>query len=119
MIPARHQDRHRESWREELAEAITDPAELLGALGLDPALLTPALAAAARFRLRVPQAFVRRMRYGDARDPLLRQVLPVGEELLDAEGYSGDPLGRRRRIPRPACCTSTTGARCSDHRRAP
>lgn len=93
MITAELAGRHRESWQYELAEAITDPGQLLEALTLDPALLTPALAAAARFRLRVPRSFVARMRRGDARDPLLRQVLPIGEELIDAEGYSGDPLG--------------------------
>lgn len=93
MITAELAGRHRESWQYELAEAITDPGQLLEALALDPALLTPALAAAARFRLRVPRSFVARMRRGDAHDPLLRQVLPIGEELIDAEGYSGDPLG--------------------------
>jgi EF-P beta-lysylation protein EpmB len=76
-----------------MAEAITDPGQLLEALALDPALLTPSLEAAARFRLRVPRSYVARMRRGDPGDPLLRQVLPVGEELLEAEGYSGDPLG--------------------------
>ena len=93
MITAGLAGRHRESWQRELAEAITDPGQLLEALALDPALLTTALAAAARFRLRVPRSFVARMRRGDARDPLLRQVLPIGAELLEAEGYSGDPLG--------------------------
>lgn len=93
MIPARLESRHTQSWQQELADAITDPRQLLETLALDPAWLTPALAAAARFRLRVPRSFVRRMRPGDPHDPLLRQVLPVGEELLDAPGYSGDPLG--------------------------
>ena len=84
-----------------MAEAITDPGQLLEALALDPALLTPSLAAAARFRLRVPRPYLARMRRGDPRDPLLRQVLPVGEELLDAEGYEGDPLGEAaaNRVP--------------------
>lgn len=93
MIPARLEGRHRRSWREELADAITDPRELLEILALDPAWLSPALAAAVRFRLRVPRSYVSRMRPADPRDPLLRQVLPLGEELLDAPGYSGDPLG--------------------------
>lgn len=84
---------HGDGWQRELAQAITDPGQLLEALALDPALLTPALAAAARFRLRVPRSFVARMRRGDARDPLLRQVLPLGEELAEVAGYSGDPLG--------------------------
>lgn len=113
MITAELAGRHRESWQYELAEAITDPGQLLEALALDPALLTPALAAAARFRLRVPRSFVARMRRGDAHDPLLRQVLPIGEELIDAEGYSGDPLGESAANRRQACCTSTGVAPCS------
>ncbi len=101
MIPARLTDCHRDTWQQQMVDAVTDPAELLDMLGLDPALLTPALAAAARFRLRVPRSFVRRMRRGDPHDPLLRQVLPVGEELRDADGYSADPLGEAaaNRVP--------------------
>jgi EF-P beta-lysylation protein EpmB len=33
------------------------------------------------------------MRPGDPHDPLLRQVLPLGDELLDAPGYSVDAVG--------------------------
>ena len=84
-----------------MAEAITDPGQLLEALALDPALLTPALAAAARFRLRVPRAFLARMRHGDPHDPLLRQVLPIGEELAEVAGYDGDPLGEAAANPAP------------------
>jgi L-lysine 2,3-aminomutase len=32
------------------------------------------------------------MRHGDPDDPLLRQVLPIADELIDAPGYDGDPL---------------------------
>ncbi|MGD9598135.1 MAG: EF-P beta-lysylation protein EpmB [Steroidobacteraceae bacterium] len=122
MIPARLTDCHRNAWQQQMADAITDPAELLDALGLDPALLTPALAAAARFRLRVPHSYVRRMRRGDRHDPLLRQVLPVGEELHDADGYSADPLGEAAANPVPGLLRKyrgrallvTTGA-CAVH----
>ena len=65
-------------------------------LGLDPGLLPAALAADASFRLRVPREFVARMRHGDAQDPLLRQVLPLGEELAETAGYTGDPLDESR-----------------------
>lgn len=82
-----------EPWRRELAEAVTDPAELLALLGLDPGLLPAARAAAARFGLKVPRSFVARIRPGDPRDPLLLQVLPLGAETLDAPGYGADPVG--------------------------
>jgi EF-P beta-lysylation protein EpmB len=42
--------------------------------------------------LRVPHAFIARMRRGDARDPLLLQVLAQPLELLSVPGYVADPL---------------------------
>jgi L-lysine 2,3-aminomutase len=62
----------------------------------------PAVAAGAGFPLRVPESFLRRMRPGEAHDPLLRQVLPVAEELAPPPpGYGPDPLGEEaaRRAP--------------------
>jgi KamA family protein len=41
----------------------------------------------------VPEGFVARMRVGDAADPLLRQVLPVDEEMRPAPGFSFDAVG--------------------------
>ena len=72
---------------------MTDPAELLGLLGLGPQWLEPARAAARQFPLKVPRGFVARMRHGDPRDPLLRQVLPLGAELDEVPGYLADPVG--------------------------
>jgi len=80
-------------WQTEMAEAVRDPRELLSLLDLDPALLEPARRAAAAFPLRVPRAFLARMRKGDPADPLLRQVLPLGAELDDVAGYVRDPVG--------------------------
>jgi EF-P beta-lysylation protein EpmB len=80
-------------WQDTLRQAVTDPAELLEALGLDPALHGPALEAAARFPLKVPRPFLERIGRGDVQDPLLRQVLPAAAELLDAPGYVSDPVG--------------------------
>ena len=83
-------------WQDELADTITDPAELLHTLNLDPALLPQARQAASQFPLRVPRCFVDRMTCGDPDDPLLRQVLPLHLELADRPGYSADPVGDRR-----------------------
>lgn len=80
-------------WQQILANAITDPAELLTVLGLDMALLPEARQAAQLFPLRVPRGFVARMRRGDPADPLLRQVLPIGAETLATPGYVTDPVG--------------------------
>lgn len=81
------------SWRQALKDAVRDPAELCRMLELPEALVPAAERAAAKFGLFVPRAFVRRMRRGDSNDPLLRQVLPLGEELSDVVGFTADPVG--------------------------
>lgn len=83
------------SWQSLLSRSITDPEHLLRRLELDPALLAGARAGAADFPLRVPEPFVERMQKGDPNDPLLRQVLPLGEELLEHPDYVLDPLGEQ------------------------
>lgn len=83
------------SWQQELATGYRDVAELLGALGLDAEVLPDTVALDAAFPLRVPRGFVRRMRHGDPRDPLLRQVLPLAVEAEDRPGFVLDPVGDR------------------------
>jgi EF-P beta-lysylation protein EpmB len=80
------------AWQRELAGSTTKPEALLAALGLDPKLLAGARAANESFDLRVTPSFLARMRHGDVNDPLLRQVLPLAEELIDTPGYASDPL---------------------------
>ena len=92
---------HTGSWQWQLAQAITDPLELLQLLDLDPQLAAVALAAAASFRLRVPRGFVRRMRPGDPNDPLLLQILPGARELIEQPGFGSDPLGESAAMRAP------------------
>ena len=94
------------TWQQELADAVSDPVELLDLLGLRPDQLDPGgldglRAAAVTFPLRVPRSFVARMRPGDPQDPLLRQVLAASVELQDAPGFTSDPLeeAAARRAP--------------------
>ncbi len=93
MIPGTAIRRQPPAWQRELARAITDPAELVALLDLDPRLIEPARRAAAQFGLRVPRGYVARMRRGDPNDPLLRQVLPVAAEGVVVPGYQCDPVG--------------------------
>jgi len=93
MIPASPSSRQPRSWQRALQQAISDPAELLAVLQLDPQWLEPARAAARLFPLRVPRGFVSRMRRGNPRDPLLAQVLPLGAECDVVPGYVPDPVG--------------------------
>jgi len=81
------------SWQHQWREAITDPVELLRALDLDALLPSLAAAGARSFPLRVPRAFLARMRRGDPADPLLRQVLPLADEDRVVAGYGLDAVG--------------------------
>lgn len=83
------------------AGLVTDPARLLQLLGLDRAMLDGATQAQALFPLKVPLAYVRRMRQGDPRDPLLLQVLGGGEEARSVPGFSADPLAEADYSPLP------------------
>jgi EF-P beta-lysylation protein EpmB len=82
----------RPRWQRELAESITSPRELVELLGLPKHLVDGAERASQSFALRVTRSFVARMKRGDPDDPLLRQVLPLGEELAEVSGFVADPL---------------------------
>ncbi|MEO8018878.1 MAG: EF-P beta-lysylation protein EpmB [Pseudomonadota bacterium] len=92
-----------------MTEAITQPEVLLAALGLDPGLLAGARAANESFALRVTPSFLSRMRPGDVNDPLLRQVLPLGDELIDAPGYEADPLEEHAALRAPGLLQKYAG----------
>lgn len=81
------------SWQEELSSLIQCPKVLLQRLELGLERLPEAEQAAALFPLRVTESFVRRMQPGNWRDPLLRQVLPLGVETQLHPDYTQDPLG--------------------------
>lgn len=80
-------------WQQELAAAFTDIAALCSYLQLSPSDLPVAAAAAKNFPLRVPHGFAARIEKGNPDDPLLRQVLPLHDELLALPGFSNDPVG--------------------------
>lgn len=82
------------NWQSQLSDLITDPAELMAQLQLQPEqLLSGALLASEQFKLRVPRAFVDKMQVGNPLDPLLLQVLPHHLELEEHAGFVTDPLG--------------------------
>lgn len=87
------------SWQEQLARAITSPEQLLTMLDLDSELLPEALRASSDFALRVPYSYVARMERGNPEDPLLKQILPVGRECDNIEGYGLDPLAEQSQNP--------------------
>jgi EF-P beta-lysylation protein EpmB len=102
---ARRQSRHdsspAESWHDSLTEAIRDPEELLTRLEMPDSLREPARRAAMQFPVMVPVSYLNRMRRGDPHDPLLQQVLPLDDELLDVPGFVDDAVDERsaRSVP--------------------
>ncbi len=92
---------HHLRWKQELRDAVTRPEQLLAMLGLGDSQLAKQLADLPDFPLRVPMPYIRRMGHGDPNDPLLRQVLPLGKELLPAPGFDRDPLRESRYNPVP------------------
>ncbi|MBS3953754.1 MAG: EF-P beta-lysylation protein EpmB [Methylomicrobium sp.] len=80
-------------WQHELADAFKSIEDLCKFLHLDAAQLPVSEVAAKQFVLRVPRGFAECMQKGDANDPLLRQALPLTDELLPMPGFSDDPVG--------------------------
>ena len=80
------------SWQQLLAEGFTDIESLCQHLQLVPNQL-PLLVGFKDFPLRVPRGFVDCMEKGNPNDPLLRQILPIQDELVNYPGYNADPVG--------------------------
>lgn len=95
--------RHTQSrpWQTQLSEAIRDPRTLLARVGLDERWLPGAESGNALFEIRVPEAYLARIRHGDPNDPLLRQILPLTAETDSVAGFIDDPLEEATHTPRP------------------
>jgi EF-P beta-lysylation protein EpmB len=80
------------SWQAAMKDAVRGPAELCRLLELPEKFADAAHEAARQFPLFVPRGYLARMRPGDVNDPLLRQVLPLADELADVPGFTVDPV---------------------------
>ncbi|MGP1930240.1 MAG: EF-P beta-lysylation protein EpmB [Arsenophonus sp. ET-YP4-MAG3] len=91
----------KEIWLQQLTEVVTDPNELLRLLSLQNNLeLCAGNSARILFPLRVPHAFIAKMKKNDANDPLLRQVITLKSEFNFTPKYSIDPLNEHdNKIP--------------------
>lgn len=88
-------------WRGLLAAAVRDVDELWRLLALPADCLPAARRVAAGFPLLVPRGFLALMRPGDLADPLLRQVVPLGDEERMTPGFTSDPLAESSCSPVP------------------
>jgi L-lysine 2,3-aminomutase len=86
-------DHFAKNWQQQLAEAFTDIDELCAYLNLTIAQLPISKDAAKTFPLKVTRSFAEAIEKGNPYDPLLRQVLPVREEMQIFPGYSDNPVG--------------------------
>lgn len=122
MIPQSHPLSPQATWQHALANAITDPEILLAQLGLTGSLEAINGEILKNFPLRVPQSYVRKMRYADKSDPLLRQVFPLIDESIEKDDFVTDPVGDQLAIASPGLLQKyhgralllTTGA-CAIH----
>ena len=81
------------NWQQQLAEAFTSITDLCEYLELNPSDLPVSTEASKQFPLRVPLSFAASMEKGNPNDPLLRQVLPISDELVAYPGFNANPVG--------------------------
>ncbi len=89
------------SWQQAMKDAVRDPLELCRVLGLPESFQSPAQHASASFGTFVPPGYLAKITPGDPHDPLLRQVLPRGEEMEAAAGFTTDPIGEQSAVVHP------------------
>lgn len=87
------------NWQKILAQGFHSSTDLLHFLELsaEEDLFT----VEKKFATRVPLGFARRMQKGNARDPLLLQVLATEKENISSVDYVLDPLEERAHNPKP------------------
>lgn len=78
-------------WQSAMQRAIRDSGQLIALLNLPPQMAEAA--AGHPFPLFAPLEYLSRIRKGDPRDPLLRQILPVADERQGKPGFLRDPVG--------------------------
>lgn len=80
---------------------FTDPLSLLKKLNINPQEILFSTQAAAQFNFKVPESFVNKIHPNDSNDPLLRQILPIAQELELHDAYQTDPLNESESLSQP------------------
>lgn len=89
--------------------AVRDPLELCRLLDLPASLHEPARRAAERFPVFVSREYLARIPRGQPHHPLLRQVLPLSDELIDTPEFTPDPVGDQAATRRPGLLQKYAG----------
>ena len=79
------------TWQKELATAFSKPEDLLQYLNLESAAFSNL--ARHDFAMRVPLSYAACMQKNKLDDPLLMQVLPISDELINPSEFQDDPVG--------------------------
>lgn len=87
-----------ENWTDLLANAISDPEELLKELNLTVTDFVDDIAARKLFPMRVPRPFVQKIEKNNPKDPLFLQVMSSRQEFLPMVGFSKDPLEEQQNV---------------------
>jgi EF-P beta-lysylation protein EpmB len=98
-IPERLWSQKNRDWKIAISESFHNVNELLAFCGLDQ--LPADRTGEHQFTTRVTRHFASLIEKGNARDPLLLQVLPTEQELQQVNGYSNDAVGDQRCMPVP------------------
>ncbi len=80
---------------------FTNPLSLLEKLDLKPQGVSFSTQAATQFNFKVPESFVNKIHPNDSNDPLLRQILPIAQELELHDAYQKDPLNEADALSQP------------------
>ena len=106
------------SWQEAMKDAVRDRGRIVPAAGLAGGVGERGRKRRrGQFPLFVPRGFVARMRPGDPADPLLRQVLPVADEMRDVPGFVADPVDDAAATRQPGLLQKYRRPRAADHDR--
>lgn len=83
---------HDGEWQSSLSCAVRDVRELYSLLGLADQVSPAAEQSDGQFPAMVPRQYLEKIVPGDINDPLLKQVLPIDNEIVQAPGFFHDPL---------------------------
>ncbi len=81
------------NWQPLLAQAIRDPEALIDYLELPKKPFYNVLQAHKNHQLLAPLSYLDKIQKGNWDDPLLKQILPSENEILEVKGYVSDPVG--------------------------
>ncbi len=99
-------------WQSAMKAAVRDPRQLCQHLKLPMRYQAAAVQAAGQFAVFAPWEYIERMKPGDPHDPLLRQVLPLQEELDSVPGFEPDPLREQAPAGHPGLLQKYSAGRC-------